>query len=154
MCYKLQVGGLFYSKGGSEKLCGMASAGGDATGWDDSGTDSPCPFLCSGDGDFWKELSGLTGGPLHSLVDHLQRVIMSYSRSLELVKQALERAGIDSTEYGTHSLRSGGTTAAARAHVVERLIQRHGGWKSASSKNCYISDSLEDALSVSRAVLQ
>ena len=79
---------------------------------------------------------------------------MSYSRSLELVKQALERTGIDSTEYGTHSLRSGGTTAAARAHVAERLFQRHGGWKSASSKNCYISDSLEDALSVSRAVLQ
>ena len=356
----------------------MAPAGGDAAGWDDSGTDFPCPFLCSGDGDFWKELSGLTGGPLHSLVDRLQRVIMldkapstakayiaafkrwhrwaselklptlpakaphvalfllhlaqetascaattqsvaalrwmhekasvadptshptvkqlcqalrrlhsrpihrkpplsplqfkevisclacdgapladlqtatifvlgfcgflrwddmktlkrnsldfcdthmtihfgkrknyqlrdcedlliarapekghlcpvnviqrfltagkhapsdpllrkvtasknhhhdylrgvmSYSRSLELVKQALERAGIDSTEYGTHSLRSGGTTAAARAHVAERLIQRHGGWKSASSKNCYISDSLEDALSVSRAVL-
>ena len=92
-------------------MCGMAPAVGDATGWDDSGTDSPCPFLCSGDGDFW-------------------------------------------TEYGTHSLRSSGTTAAARAHVAERLIQRHGGWKSASSKNCYISDSLEDALSVSRAVLQ
>ena len=79
---------------------------------------------------------------------------MSYSRSLELAKQALERAGIDLTEYGTHSLRSGGTTAAARAHVAERLIQRHGGWNSASSKNCYISDSLEGALSVSRAVLQ
>ena len=49
---------------------------------------------------------------------------------------------------------AGGTTAAARAHVAERLIQRHDGWKSASSKNCYISDPLEDALSVSRAVLQ
>ena len=76
MCYKLQVGGLFQSKGGSEELCDMAPAGGDATGLDDSGTDSPCPFLCSGDGDFWKELSGLTGGPLHSFVDRLQRVIM------------------------------------------------------------------------------
>ena len=30
----------------------------------------------SGDGDFGKELSVLTGGPLHSLVDRLQRVIM------------------------------------------------------------------------------
>ena len=79
---------------------------------------------------------------------------MSYSRSLELVKQALERSGIDSTEYGKHSLRFGGITAAARAHVAERLIQRHGGWKDASSKNCYISDSLEDALSVTRAILQ
>ena len=59
---------------------------------------------------------------------------MSCSRSLELVKQALERASIDSTEYGKHSLRSSGITAAARAHVAEHLIQRHGGWKSASSK--------------------
>ena len=56
-------------------LCGMASAVGDATGCDDSGTDSPCLFS-SGDDNFWKELSGLTGGPLHSLVDRLHRVIM------------------------------------------------------------------------------
>ena len=58
-------------------LCGMATAGGGATGCDDSGTNSPCRFFfcCSGDGDFRKELSGLTGGPLHSLVDRLQQVI-------------------------------------------------------------------------------
>ena len=36
----------------------------------------PLPFYCSDDGDSRKELSGLTGGPLHSLVDCLQRVIM------------------------------------------------------------------------------
>ena len=41
-------------------------------------TQAPIPlaFFCSGDGDFWKELSGLTGGPLHSFADCLQRVIM------------------------------------------------------------------------------
>ena len=36
----------------------------------------PLAFFRSGDGNFWKELSGLTGSPLHSLVDRLQRVIM------------------------------------------------------------------------------
>ena len=36
----------------------------------------PLAFCRSGDGDFWKELSGLTGGPLHLLVDRLQQVIM------------------------------------------------------------------------------
>ena len=140
-------------------MCGMAPAGGDATGWDDSGTDSPCPFLCSGDGDFWKELSGLTGGPLHSFVDRLQRVIMldkapSTVKSLYSSVQAIASLGYRAQATYTPCQGSGGTTAAARAHVAERLIQRHGGWKSASSKNCYISDPLEDALSVSRAVLQ
>ena len=48
--------------------------------------------------------------------------VLCYPRSLELVTQALERAGIDLTEYDTHSLRSSGTTAAADAHVAERLI--------------------------------
>ena len=75
MCYKLQVGDLLKNKAGSKMLCGIAPAGKDATGCDDSGTDSPCRF-CSGDGDFCKELSGLTGGPLHSLVDRLQPVTM------------------------------------------------------------------------------
>ena len=41
-------------------------------------TQAPIPlaFFRSADGNFWKELSGLTGGPLHLLVDRLQRVIM------------------------------------------------------------------------------
>ena len=44
----------------------------------DGMTQAPIPFafFCSGDADFWKEHSGLTGGSLHSLVDRLQRVIM------------------------------------------------------------------------------
>ena len=36
----------------------------------------PLAFFRSGDGDFWKKVSGLTGGPLHLLVDRLQQVIM------------------------------------------------------------------------------
>ena len=39
-------------------------------------TQAPIPLFSSGDGDFWKELSSLTGGPLHLLVDRLQRVII------------------------------------------------------------------------------
>ena len=44
----------------------------------------------------WK----VTAGKNHH--DYL-RGVMYYSRSLELVKQALKCAGIDSTEYGMHS---------------------------------------------------
>ena len=57
-------------------------------------------------------LRKVTAGKNHH--DYL-RGLMSYSHSLDLVKQAIERSGIDFADYGTHSLRSGGTKAAARA---------------------------------------
>ena len=79
---------------------------------------------------------------------------MSYRRARELGSQALSRVGISPEGFGTHSLRTGGVTAAARAHVPGRLIQRHGGWLCPESKDKYINDSLIDALSVSRAVLR
>ena len=56
-------------------MYGMAPAAVDATGCDDSAP-IPLAIFRSGDGDFWKKLSGLIVGPLHSLVDRLQRVIM------------------------------------------------------------------------------
>ena len=82
------------------------------------------------------------------------RGAMSYRRARELVSQTLSRVGISPEGFGTHSLRAGGATAAARAHVPDRLIQRHGGWLCPESKDKYINDSLNDALSVSRAVLR
>ena len=82
------------------------------------------------------------------------RGAMSYRRARELVSQTLSRVGISPEGFGTHSLRAGGATAAARAHVPDRLIQRHGGWLCPGSKDKYINDSLNDALSVSRAVLR
>ena len=55
MCYKLPVGDFFLSKTGSKMLCGMAPAGGDATGWDDSGTDSLGRFF------FFVQVSAISG---------------------------------------------------------------------------------------------
>ena len=51
---------------------------------------------------------------------------MTYARARELIHTALARVGEDPTGYGTHSLRSGGATAAANAGVPERLLQRQG----------------------------
>ena len=50
-------------------------------------TQAPIPLalFCSGDGDFWKEFSSLTDGPLHSIVDRLQQVIM-LDKALSIVK--------------------------------------------------------------------
>ena len=70
------------------------------------------------------------------------------------MSQTLSRVGVSPEAFGMHSLRAGGATAAARAHIPDRLIQRHGGWLCHESKDKYINDSLNDALSVSHAVLR
>ena len=54
---------------------------------------------------------------------------------------------------GLHSLRSGGATAAADVSVNERCLQRHGRWKSVSSKDIYVKDSVEKRLYVSKQLL-
>ena len=54
---------------------------------------------------------------------------MTYSRARELFSKRLKEIGLDTSLYGLHSLRSGGTTEAATWGIPERLIQRHGGWQ-------------------------
>ena len=75
---------------------------------------------------------------------------LSYSRALELVRLLLKDIGLDAQKYGLHSMRSGGASLAAALGVPDRLIMRQGGWKSVSSKNGYIKESLPSLLSVSR----
>ena len=78
---------------------------------------------------------------------------MSYTRARELIREGLQRAGIHPDGLGTHSLRSGGATAAANAGVADRLIQRHGGWRCATSQHCYIEENLSDLMSVSQHIM-
>ena len=75
---------------------------------------------------------------------------LSYSRALELVRLLLKDIGLDAQKYGLHSMRSGGASLAAALGVPDRLFMRQGGWKSVSSKNRYIKESLPSLLSVSR----
>ena len=77
---------------------------------------------------------------------------MSYSRARELFREALTRIGANPSEYGLHSLRSGGVSIAAAAGVPDRLIQRHGGWRSEKGMKCYFSESLPKLLEVSQAL--
>ena len=58
----------------------------------------------------------------------------------------------DISAIGTHSLRSGGATAAANAGVPDRLFKRHGRWAKESAKDGYVQDSLSSSLSVSKAL--
>ena len=58
---------------------------------------------------------------------------LSYSRLRELELEAFRYIVPDISAIGTHSLRSGGATAAANAGVPDRLFKRHGRWASESA---------------------
>ena len=70
----------------------------------------------------------------------------------ELILQNLAALGLDPKQFGLHSLRSGGASAAANAGVPDRLFKRHGRWRSENAKDGYVKDSMESRLSVSRDI--
>ena len=63
---------------------------------------------------------------------------MSYSRACKIVLCAFEAIGLIRQDYSPHSLRAGGASAAANAQVSDRLLKRHGQWKSDKAKDGYI----------------
>ena len=54
--------------------------------------------------------------------------------------------------YGIHSLRSGGASAAINNGVSERLVGKHGRWKSGYSRDRYLKDDKKARLSVTEAI--
>ena len=102
-----------------------------------------------GDGDkhLFKGLSRTKGG-------HRLRASggLSYTRVRELVLEKIAAIGLDPKQFGLHSLRSGGASAAANAGVPDRWFKRHGRWLSENTKDGYIKDKLEDRLSVSKNI--
>ena len=78
---------------------------------------------------------------------------LSYTRVLrELFLAKLTSLGFDAKQFGLHSLRSGGASAAANAGVPDRLFKRHGRWRSETAKDGYVKDSVSDLLSVSKSL--
>ena len=80
-------------------------------------------------------------------------IALSYSNVRDVVKAKAVQLGLDPSFYGTHSMRAGGSTAAANSGVEDRLFQRHGRWSSVTSKNGYIKDCLASRLSVTKALV-
>ena len=70
----------------------------------------------------------------------------------ELVLDMLQAVGLDRKLFSLHSLRSGGTTAAANAGVPDRCFKRHGRWRRETAKDGYVQDKLESRLSVSKSL--
>lgn len=54
--------------------------------------------------------------------------------------------------YSLHSLRSGGASTASNNGISERLVGKHGRWKSAWSRDRYLKDNKRKRLSVSRSL--
>ena len=54
--------------------------------------------------------------------------------------------------FTPHSLRSGGASQAAASGVEERLISKHGRWRSERARNGYLEDTVENRLKVSRSL--
>ena len=74
---------------------------------------------------------------------------MIYTSTRENILKALAPVAGD-LKLGLHSLRSGGATAVANTDVSDRNWKRHGRWKSDSSKDGYVVDSLGSRLEVSQ----
>ena len=76
---------------------------------------------------------------------------LSYTRMREIVLQKLGSLGYNTQDFGLHSFRAGGATAAANTpDLPDRLFKRHGRWKSETAKDGYVKDSEEQRLLVSR----
>ena len=74
---------------------------------------------------------------------------ISYTTARECIVKRLKLVAPD-LNLGLHSLRSGGATTAANADVNDRCWKRHGRWKSDSSKDGYVADSIVNRLEVSK----
>ena len=77
---------------------------------------------------------------------------IGYTRAREIFLQKLKSCNLEVKKYGLHSLRSGGATAASENDVSDKLISKHGRWKSDRSKDGYIKDTVEKRLKLSKSL--
>ena len=77
---------------------------------------------------------------------------LSYTAARESIVSRL-RFVSNGLKLGLHSMRSGGATAAANSDINDRVWKRHGRWKSDSSKDGYVVDSVDKRLQVSKKTL-
>jgi integrase len=91
----------------------------------------------------WRELAGLTDGPLFRSINRHRQVQPGRLSGIDVarvVKKLAERAGLDAAEYAGHSLRAGHATAAAIAGASERSIMNQTGHRSVQMVRRYIRD--------------
>ena len=87
-------------------------------------------------------------GPLFIFKDGTS---LSRQRLVQMLRQALQLAGISDTGFSGHSFRIGAATAAAQAGLNDSLIQTLGRWKSAAF-NVYIRTPWQQIAAVSQSL--
>ena len=75
---------------------------------------------------------------------------ISYFCLRNLFNKKLNSLGFAVAEFGLHSLRVGGATAAANAGIPDTLFKCHGSWRSENAKDGYIKDNIDSRLEVSK----
>ena len=81
---------------------------------------------------------------------------LSYTRLREIIKQTISSIGLDPKQYSTHNLRSGGASFMANSQGnnpnSNRSLKLQGRWKSDTSKDMYVKDSLESRLTLTKTL--
>ena len=77
---------------------------------------------------------------------------ISYSTAHEQFKEFIKPLITDGQKFTPHSVRSGGASQAAASGVEERVISKHGRWRSERARNSYLEDTIENRLKVSRSL--
>jgi integrase len=90
----------------------------------------------------WLEASRIKSGPLFRSVngERIGRSALSGRTIANIIKRAVEAAGLDPELYSGHSLRAGLATSAARAGKADRAIMQQGRWSNRATVDRYVRD--------------
>jgi integrase len=81
---------------------------------------------------------------------HASNKAINYNTVRDLIKEYAVKLGHKASSFGTHSLRSGGSSSAANGGVSDRMFQRHGRWASSGARDGYIKDCMVSRLAVTK----
>lgn len=81
-------------------------------------------------------------------------VPISFIRTRQALTDALKAAVLTQRNFESLTLHSGRAIVVANSEVSGRLFERHGSWKSGTTKYGYIDDTLTSLLSVSKQLLR
>lgn len=78
---------------------------------------------------------------------------LSYTTCRDILRETLSGLDYNPNDYFLHSLRAGDITSTVHQSsnsISERLLKKHGRWKSDSAKDVYFEESLENRLQVTK----
>src|SRR3990167_5261806 len=89
----------------------------------------------------WISVAGIVRGPVFRWINRwgqLQETALNHNSVIPLLRQTLQRAGLDGDLYSSHSLRRGFATWATRNGWDQKSLMSYVGWKDAKSALRYV----------------